>query len=43
MSFFIGFILGNVCMFVAILGWVIYAYARTAEEAHKDGYENPYL
>jgi Na+-transporting methylmalonyl-CoA/oxaloacetate decarboxylase gamma subunit len=41
--FIFGFLTGVIFSFLFIFIWAVYAYAKTAEQAHKDGYENPYL
>jgi hypothetical protein len=43
MSFIIGFLTGIFFTILVIALTIIYQFAKTAEEAHRDGYENPYL
>jgi hypothetical protein len=42
-TFLFGLLTGIIFSFLGIFGWVMYEYFKAAEEAHRDGYENPYL
>jgi hypothetical protein len=42
-TFLFGFFTGIIFSCLGIFGFMVYTYAKAAEEAHRDGYENPYL
>jgi hypothetical protein len=42
-TFIAGFFTGVIFSCLGIFAFMVYGYAKAAEEAHKDGYENPYL
>jgi hypothetical protein len=42
-DFLIGFFVGITFTALALFAFAVYSYTKIAEQAHKDGYENPYL
>lgn len=42
-TFLFGLLTGIIFSFLGIFAFMVYTYAKAAEEAHRDGYENPYL
>lgn len=42
-TFLLGLFTGIIFSLLGIFGWVMYDYYKEVEQAHKEGYNNPYL